>query len=259
MSASHEPVATLHKAVALSAADVRAAIVSGWRDFTAAPQFGLFFAGIYVAGGLLMVYGFSNISQSWWLIPVIAGFPLFAPFSAVGLYEVSRRRETGEQLRWGAVLGALKGRGDEQLILMGGIIFVAFSFWMILAHGIFAIFMGESSIVSALGDGHSGRADALDLALMLGVGSLVGGLFAMALFAITVVSLPMLVDQDVDFITAIITSLGVFGRNKPVMTGWAFIIAASLIVAMVPLFAGLLIVLPVLGHATWHMYRRAVP
>lgn len=238
----------------LGFADLRRAIGAGWRDFAGAPAFGLFFAAFYVIGGAALYYGLTHIGRGWWLIPIMAGFPLLAPFSAVGLYEVSRRRETGEPLRWGAILGAMRGRGDDQLLMMGGIIFVAFSFWMILAHGVFAIFMGESGIAM---DGR-GLTLSIKLITMLLVGSLVGGLFALALFAITVVSLPMLVDRDVDFITAIIASLGVFNGNKRVMIGWALLIAAALTVAMVPAFLGLLVVLPVLGHATWHLYRRSV-
>ncbi|QJQ31391.1 DUF2189 domain-containing protein [Sphingomonas lacunae] len=235
-------------------ADIRMALARGWRDFAAHPLFGLFFGGIYVLGGLLLLYGLSNVGRGWWLIPIIAGFPLFAPFSAVGLYEVSRRRELGEPMHWRAVLGALKGRGDEQLVLMGGIIFVAFSFWMIIAHGIFAIFVGESGI----GFDGSGLALSWDMIAMLLVGGAVGGLFALGLFAITVVSLPMLVDRDVDFISAMIASMSVFGSNKPVMIGWALFIATTLCLAMAPLFFGLFVILPVLGHATWHLYRRAV-
>lgn len=239
----------------ISAADLRVALVMGWRDFRAYPLYGLFFAAFYVAGGMALLYGLMSVGRGWWLIPVMAGFPLFAPFSAVGLYAVSRQRERGRIPRWGAVLGALRGHGDDQLLTMGGIIFVAFSFWMILAHGVFAIFMGESGI----GPDGSGLTLSIEAVAMLIAGSIVGGLFALGLFAITVVSLPMLVDREVDFITAIITSLGVFGNNRRVMMGWAFLVAVSLAVAMVPLFFGLLLALPVLGHATWHLYRRAVP
>lgn len=248
------PLAQVSLARDLTLRDLSSAVAAGWRDFAAYPLFGLFFAAFYVAGGLILLYGLSRVGQGWWLIPLMAGFPLLAPFSAVGLFEVSRRREAGEPMRWGAVLGALKGRGDEQLLMMGGIIFVAFSFWMILAHGIFAIFLGDSGIGSETG-ALLLSADAL---LMLGVGGVVGGLFALALFAITVVSLPVLVDRDVDFITAIIISLGVFGGNKPIMIAWAVLIAITLVLAMIPLFAGLFVVLPVLGHATWHLHRRAV-
>lgn len=248
------PLAEVSLARDLTLRDLTSAIAAGWRDFVAYPLFGLFFAAFYVAGGLVLLYGLSSVGQGWWLVPLMAGFPLLAPFSAVGLFEVSRLRETGEPMRWGAVLGALKGRGDDQLLMMGGIIFVAFSFWMILAHGIFAIFLGESGIGSQTG-ALLLSADAL---MMLGVGSVVGGLFALALFAITVVSLPVLVDRDVDFITAIIISLGVFGGNKPIMFAWAVLIAMALVFAMIPLFVGLFVALPVLGHATWHLHRRAV-
>lgn len=238
----------------LTAKDIRDALKAGWRDFASYPIYGLFFAAFYVAGGLGLVYGLSSMGQGWWLIPIMAGFPLLAPFSAVGLYEVSRRREASLPLNWRGVLGALGGKGDEQLILMGAIVFVAFSFWMILAHGIFAIFLGESGI--------GGVSGALflspDAIMMLLVGSVVGGIFALGLFAITVISLPMLVDQEVDFITAIIVSLGVVRSNKRVMLGWALLVAVTLSLTMLPLFAGLFIALPVLGHATWHLYRRAV-
>jgi uncharacterized membrane protein len=238
----------------LSAEDVRDALIAGWRDFAAYPIYGLFFAAFYVLGGLGIVYGLSSIGQGWWLIPIMAGFPLLAPFTAVGLYEVSRRREGGLPIGWGGVLRALGGRGDEQLILMGAIVFVAFSFWMILAHGIFAIFLGESGIGAETG----ALLMSTDALLMMLVGGAVGGVFALGLFAITVISLPMLVDREVDFITAIIVSLGVVRSNKRLMLGWAVLIAVTLILAMIPLFAGLFVALPVLGHATWHLYRRAV-
>ena len=137
---------------------------------------------------------------------------------------------------------------------MGVIVFVAFGFWLMLAHGIFAIFLAESGI----------GGESLELfrtgagIMMLLVGGVVGALMALAFYSITVVSLPMLVDRDVDFITAIIVSLATMRSNTLVMLIWAILIAASLFVAMLPLFLGLLVVLPVLGHATWHLYRRAV-
>ena len=247
-------IAPVTLAQQLTSNDVRNALKAGWQDCAARPAYGLFFAAFYVAGGLGLVYGLSRVGQGWWLIPIIAGFPLLAPFSAVGLYEVSRRREVGLPIGWRGVLGALGGKGDEQLILMGAIVFVAFSFWMILAHGIFAIFLGNSGIGAQTG----ALLLSPDAIIMLFVGSAVGGIFALGLFAITVISLPMLVDQEVDFITAIIVSLGVVRSNKRVMLGWALLVAVTLTLAMLPLFAGLFVALPVLGHATWHLYRRAV-
>lgn len=248
------PIAPYTVANNLTFADLRAALAAGWRDFLAYPAFGLFFAAFYAIGGAVLVYGLIKLGEGAWSIPLIAGFPIIAPFAAVGLYEVSRRRQLGLPINWHAIIWALRGRGDDQVLMVAGIVFVAFSFWMILAHGIFAIFMAESGI----------GAENVEMLLqpvaiaMLLVGSLVGAIFAFALYAITVMSLPMLCDKDVDFITAIIVSLGTIRSNKSVMIGWAAIIAVSTFLAILPAFLGLFVVLPVLGHTTWHLYVRAV-
>lgn len=234
--------------------DLRAALAAGWRDFTACPVYGLFFGAIYVVAGLFLYYALFNWGAVVWLIPAAAGFPLLAPFVAVGLYEVSRRRELGQPMSWSVVLGALRGRGDEQILSMGVIVFVAFGFWLMIAHGIFAVFMAESGIGSeslALFTTTAGI-------MMLAVGTIVGAIMALAFFAITVMSLPMLVDREADFLTAIIVSLGTVRSNRFVMVTWAVWIAIGLFIAMLPLFLGLLVALPVFGHATWHLYRRAV-
>lgn len=238
----------------LAFADLREALRRGWRDFRAAPVFGLFFAGIYVLAGLGLYFLLFQRGQIAWLIPAAAGFPLLAPFIAVGLYEVSRRRAEGLLLGWGAVLGALRGRGDEQLIMMGGFVFVGFTFWIILAHGIFAIFLSESGMGS----------ESLEFLLspwglaMLAVGGAVGALMALLFYAITVISLPMMVDREVDFLTAMFASVSAVRSNSLVLIGWAVFMALALFAAMIPWFLGLLLVLPVLAHATFHLYRRTV-
>lgn len=255
MATQHQQqVAPYSVADDLALSDMVAALRAGWRDFLAHPQYGLFFALTYVGGGLAIAYALVGMGSVAWLVPAAAGFPLFAPFVAVGLYEVSRRREAGIPLTWRAVLGALRGHGDEQIMSMGVIVFVAFGFWLMVAHGIFAIFLAESGIGS----------ESLEIfatwagLAMLVVGSIVGGLMALAFYSITVISLPMLLDKEVDFLTAIIVSLGTMRANSFVMLAWAAIIAVVLFIAMLPAFLGLLVALPVLGHATWHVYRRAV-
>lgn len=236
----------------LKLSDLRIALAAGWSDFRAYPAFGLFFAAIYVSAGMFIYFALFVRGEVAWLVPAAAGFPLLAPFVAVGLYEVSRRREVGLPMSWRAILGALRGRGDEQILSMGVILFVAFGFWLMVAHGIFAIFLAESGIgsesIALLATGAG--------LMMLLVGGIVGALMALAFYAITVISLPMLVDRNVDFITAIIVSLASVRSNKFVLLIWAILIAVALFVAMLPLFLGLLVVLPVLGHATWHLYRR---
>ncbi|WP_338466618.1 DUF2189 domain-containing protein [Novosphingobium sp. ZN18A2] len=238
----------------LRMADLRAALAAGWGDFLACPAYGLFFASIYVVSGLFLYFALVVRGQVAWLIPAAAGFPLLAPFVAVGLYEVSRRREAGLPRSWRGVLGALRGRGDDQLLMMGGFVFVGFTFWIILAHGIFAIFLSESGMgsesIAFLSTGAG--------MMMLAVGGAVGAMMALVFYSVTVMSLPMLVDREVDFLTAIIVSLATVRSNPVVMLVWAAIIGTVLFAAMIPAFLGLLVALPVLGHATWHLYRRAV-
>ncbi|MBS0482007.1 MAG: DUF2189 domain-containing protein [Proteobacteria bacterium] len=248
------PISPIAVAADLTFADLRAALAAGWRDFLAHPVYGMFFGAIYVIGGLALTWALTARGSSGWLLSVVAGFPLLAPFTAVGLYEVSRRREAGLPLSWGTVFGALRGRGDEQLLMMGGFIFVGFTFWIALAHGIFAIFLAESGVVSQSLEIFRTPAGMAALA----VGGVVGAIVAFVFYAVTVISLPMLVDRDVDFLTAIIKSLRAVQANRQVMLAWAVLIALALFVAMLPAFLGLLVVLPVLGHATWHLYRRAV-
>ncbi|TRD12673.1 DUF2189 domain-containing protein [Erythrobacter insulae] len=238
----------------LSLNDLRAALRLGWRDFIAEPVYGLFFGGVFAVSGIVLSYVILTYGEFSLLIPAAAGFPILAPFTAVGLYEVSRRREERSPIGWRNVLGAVKGRGDEQILAMGVIIFVAFGFWVIVAHAISAIFLsnaGAGSESLAFLFTSSGIA-------MLAVGSVFGGAMALAFYAMTVVSLPMLVDRNVDLITAILASIRVVRTNLFVMFIWAAIIAFALFVAIATVFAGLLIALPVLGHATWHLYRRAI-
>ncbi|MCC5971991.1 MAG: DUF2189 domain-containing protein [Pararhodobacter sp.] len=238
----------------LTTADLRAALAHGWQDFVAAPVFGLFFAAIYVVGGIALFFGLLAAGDPVWFVAVAAGFPLLAPFAAVGLYEISRRRESGLALSWGPALGAVRGHGDGQLPVMGVVVLIVFGFWVILARGIFAIFMGQTGI----GFDTLGQLWSLRGVTMLAVGGLAGGAMAVALFTLTAFSLPMLLDRRVDFMTAIITSMVAVRSNPGVMARWAAIIVAMMALAMVPLFLGLLVVLPLLGHATWHLYRRAV-
>jgi uncharacterized membrane protein len=233
--------------------DIGIALAAGWRDFRACPAFGLLFSSIYVLTGALISLALLDRGEAVLLIPAAAGFPIVLPFVAVGLYEVSRRRELGLPITWPPVLSALRGKGDDQILCMGVIVFVAFGFWLMIAHGIFAVFLMQSGIGS----------ESLELLftpsghMMLVVGGAVGALIAWAFYSITIVSLPMLVERDVDFITAIIASLAAVRANRLVFLSWAVIVAASLFVAMLPFFLGLLVALPVLGHATWHLYRRA--
>lgn len=248
------PLAAYDVTQNLTVPDLLAALKLGWQDFAAYPLYGLVIGCVFAGAGLLLSYALLGLGEASWLVPLTAGFPLLAPFTAVGLFEVSRRRENDLPVSWRSFFGAVRGRGDEQIVSMGGVVFVAFGFWMIVAHAVFAIFVGEMGMgAEALAVLQTGPGLA-----MLGVGSLIGGLMAFGFYAITVISLPMLVDREIDFLSAIIISLKTMKANGPVMLIWAAIIVAALVLAMIPAFLGLLVVLPVFGHATWHLYRRCV-
>lgn len=236
--------------------DIRAALVAGWRDFLKAPHYGLFFACFYVVGGWLIYWSVTGQGQLWWTLPAAAGFPILGPFIACGLYEVSRRLEVGEALNRRQVFGVIFRQKDRQIPSMAAVIVVFFLFWNFLSHMIFALFLGNATMTNV---SSSLAVFATPEGLtMLAVGTAVGAVFATLLFCLTVVSLPMLLEREVDFVTAMLTSFAVVTESPLVMLGWGAFIGGLLFIAMLPGFLGLFAVLPILGHATWHLYRRAV-
>ncbi|WGH77575.1 DUF2189 domain-containing protein [Jannaschia ovalis] len=237
----------------LAFADLRAALAAGWRDFRAAPQYGLFFAGIYVIAGLVLTQLGAGLFT--WTLTMSLGFPLVAPFLAVGLYEVSRRRQSGEPLTFSNVLGVVWQERTRQIPWAGAVIVIYFLFWSFFAHMLFALIMGPSVLSGPPGDLASYLSGRGLTALLVELG--VGALWAFLLFALTVVSLPMLLEREIDFVTAMLRSLALVRDNPVVMLAWAALIGTSLFLAMLPWFLGLLVVLPVLGHASWHLYRRS--
>ena len=238
----------------VTGSDIVHALRQGVADFRAAPLFGLFFSAVYVAGGWLIVWAMTTKGQVWWTLPAAAGFPILGPFIACGLYEVSRRLEAGEALDWGGVLGVILRQKDRQIPSLAAVVLVFFLFWNFLAHMIFALFLGNATMTNV----SSSLAVFLTPQglVMLAVGTLVGAVFAGLLFALTVIALPMLLDREVDFVTAMLTSVALVRDNPVVMLVWGTIIAALLFAGMLPWFLGLFVALPVLGHASWHFYRR---
>jgi uncharacterized membrane protein len=236
--------------------DVWAALRAGLHDFRRAPAFGLVFGGVYVLIGLGIVGLTLASGQTLYGVALTLGFPLVAPFAAVGLYETSRRLELGQPLRWGAILGVVWAERGRQLPWFGAIMVVWFLFYLFFSHTLFALMLGLGAM-----------SNPLDPALllsprglaMIGAQLLVGGAFAVTIFIACVVSLPMMMDREVDFVTAMLTSIRAVATSPRSMLLWAVLIVALLAVALFPAFLGLFLVLPVLGHATWHLYRRVLP
>ncbi len=237
-------------------ADLATSLALGWRDMRRAPLFALFFAGVYVAGGLLLVWALTASGQVWWTIPISLGFPLLGPFVAVGFYEISRRLDRGEALDWAGVLGVILRQKDRQIPSIAAIVVVFFLFWNFLAHMIFALFMGLQ-VMTNISTSYEAFLTPNGVTMLV-VGTVVGAVFSALLYSMTVVALPMLLDREVDFVTAILTSIAVVRENPGVMLGWGVLIAVLLFMAMLPAFLGLFVVLPLLGHASWHLYTRAL-
>jgi uncharacterized membrane protein len=238
-------------------ADIGRALRAGLFDYWRKPMMGLFFSHVYVVGGWLLYIFLFVTDQIWWAIPITVGFPLLGPFLAVGLYEVSRRLEAGQtEWRRNDIFGVIWRQRLRQLPSMAWIIIVYFLFWSFFAHMLFALFLGPSALTNVT----TSYAYLLERegVTMLLVGTIFGAGFAGVLFCLTAVSLPLLLEKELDFVTAMLTSIAVVRRNPGVMLAWAATIAGLTFLGMLPGLLGLFVVLPVLGHATWHIYRAAL-
>ena len=236
--------------------DVMDCIAKGVRDFGRAPLYGLFFGAIYAIGGLAIVWVAYAMDYPYLVYPFIMGFALFAPFGAAGTYEISRRLESGEPLSWPVVLGAVWGRVGKELGWLGLVSLFTLIIWLDLAVFVFLMFYGAN--VPPLNELFSNTLTTPYGILFLLVGNGLGAIIALIVFSITAISPPLVVDRDVDFVTAMTTSVRAVMVNPRPMLAWAIVIGADLAIAFVTLFIALLVIFPVLGHTTWHLYRRLV-
>ncbi|MBY6201446.1 DUF2189 domain-containing protein [Maritalea mobilis] len=241
----------------LVANDITASLREGFSDFLARPLMSGFFGLFYAIFGILFVWCLVWLGKIWMLIPAVIAFPLVSPFACAGLYEMSRRLQKKESFGWSDILTVMANQRRREMGWMAFVVLFVLWVWFYQFRTVLVIVLQDSSFSDL--DGF------FDTVLFtpegwtfLAIGTCVGAFLSAVLFAVTVVAMPMLLDRDIDFVSAMLTSVRAVAENPAVMLTWAAIIAVTMLVSLVPAFLGLIFTLPILGHTTWHLYQRAV-
>jgi len=248
---------TLPSVRKIALGDLKDALSKGWDDFMHKPSHVLILAVIYPIIGLILfrlTFGYHLLPL---LFPLAAGFALLGPFAALGFYEVSRRREQGQELSWWEIIGSVSHHSWGAILALGTLLTVIFFAWILTAESIFEAIFGNQlpSSVAEFVDEVFETEGGVKLII---AGNFIGFLFALLCFTISVVAFPLILDRNVSAPAAIVTSVNAVIANPVTMLAWAIFVVAALIVGSLPLLLGLVVVLPVLGHATWHLYRKVV-
>ena len=241
----------------LAVRDLREVLRKGVEDFAACRTDVVFLCVLYPVIGILLAWVAFHNHLLPLLFPIMSGFALVGPVAAVGLYEMSRRRERGEETDWSHAFEVVKSPSFGAIFALGLVLAAIFVVWVLTAHGLYFATFGDvtptsigdfARMVFTTGPGWT----------MMIVGVAVGFLFAALVLAVSVVSFPLLLDRNVGLPVAVITSIRVAAANPVPIAAWGLIVAAGLVLGSIPFFLGLIVVMPILGHATWHLYRRTV-
>ena len=237
--------------------ELHRALQRGWEDFKAVPSHAIVLCIIYPVLGLMLARAVHGYSVLPLLFPLAAGFALLGPFAALGLYEMSRRRERGEQATAWDAIEVVRSPSFGAMVGLGVLLLALFVTWVATAQAIYIAAFGYA--------GASGVSDFAERVLttpqgwwLIVVGCGVGFLFALVALCISVVSFPLMLDRHAGAGDAMVTSLRAVARNPVPMAAWGLIVALLLVAGSLPAFLGLAVVIPLLGHATWHLYRETI-
>jgi uncharacterized membrane protein len=237
--------------------DLQQALRLGWEDFKAVPSHAIMLCLIYPVLGLVLARIASGYSVLPLLFPLAAGFALIGPFAAVGLYELSRRRENGEAASAWDALDVLRSPSFGAMLGLGTLLFALFVVWIATAQAIYTAAFGYENAAGIPDFAREVLTTSQGWWLMI-VGCGVGFLFALVALCISVVAFPLMLDRHASAGEAMVTSIRTVGKNPVPMAAWGLIVAALLVAGSIPVFLGLAIVVPLLGHATWHLYRAVI-
>lgn len=250
----HSPAPAVRR---IRVSDLREVLVEGARDFGAYRTDVLFLCTIYPVIGLILARFAAGMNLIPLVFPLASGFAIIGPLTAVGLYEMSRLRERGVEVRWVNAFDVFKAPAVGAISVLGLLLIAIFLAWLATAWTIYQATLGPAMPVSVGAFLHDVlRTPQGQTMIVIGIGA--GFLFALLAMTISLVSFPLLLDRDIGLDTAIGTSARAVIANPLPMAVWGLIVAGALLLGSIPLFIGLAVVVPILGHATWHLYRKLV-
>lgn len=240
----------------LSLADLSAALRAGWADFKALRTDAMFLCLFYPVAGLVLFFLASTGSLYPIIGPLVVGFALLGPVFATGLYEMSRKRAAGEPASWMDAIALLGRPVIVPIVALGVYYMFLFGFWLLAAMVIHAVTLGPEMPASLPAFLHETFSTFAGWEMII-LGTIIGGAFALAALA-TGFAFPLLVDRDISLPGAVVTSIRIMRRNPATVLAWGALVLALVLIGSVPFLVGLIVVFPVLGHAAWHLCRRAV-
>lgn len=250
-------VTELPQARRLSMDDLIHSLAAGLEDFAACRSDAMFLVLFYPVIGIALIVMSLSMNLLPLIVPMIMGFAILGPIAAVGLYEMSSRREAGFKPRWMDAFGVIRSPAFGAILVLGFYLAALFIIWLVAADMIYIRTLGPEPPTSMLGFA-TAVVTTREGWIMAIAGGALGAVFAFAALAMSLVSFPLLLDRHVGLPVAVATSIKVLRKNPVICITWGVIVGSMLVIGAIPFLAGLIIVVPVLGHATWHLYRRAV-